>query len=311
MKVLVVDKMHDVLVNDFISSGWQVDVDLTSPKEDVENKIANYQGLIIRSRFPVDKRFIDRATRLKFIGRPGAGLENIDTDYCETKSITCFRSPEGNCDALGEHTIGMLLALLNNFRKADREVREGLWNRKQNTGIELGGKTVAIIGFGYMGTAFAQRLKSFNVNLLVYDKYKKGYGNDYVNESSMNEIYESADIVSIHTPLTSETRGFINRDFFNAFKKPIIIINTARGPILKIKDLADSMQSGKVSGACLDVLEYENQAFGFSPDINSAEWQYLINSDSVIFTPHVAGITFEGEYKMAKELASKILTRFQ
>lgn len=310
MNVLIIDKLDPSLEQQFHDAGWTTEVDLTSEKETIAKQLHLYQGLIVRSRFPIDADFIEKGTNLKFIGRPGAGLENIDTTYCEKKGITCFRSPEGNCDALGEHTVGMLLALLHNFRRGDVEVRQGIWDRKANTGSELGGKVVAIIGYGYMGAAFAKRLRGFDVNLLVYDKFKKGFGDTFIKETSLKDIFENADIVSIHTPLTDETKGMVNLDFYRKFKKPIVVINTARGPILKLNDLATAMQQGLVKGACLDVLEHESNSFGLTKN-SSVAWQYLTQSSQVIFTPHVAGITHESEHKMAHFLAEKILRVFR
>ncbi|MFN3917403.1 MAG: NAD(P)-dependent oxidoreductase [Flavobacteriales bacterium] len=311
MRVLVIDKLDETLEKQFVNHGWIVETDTTSPRAIIEKKLPLFDGVIVRSRFPIDAAFIDKGVNLKFIGRPGAGLENIDTAYCEKKDVLCFRSPEGNCDALGEHTLGMLLALLNKFRQADNQVRQGIWDRKSNRGTELGRKTVGIIGYGYMGAAFARRLTGFGVHVLAYDKYKSGFGDEYVKEATLEQIQEKADIVSVHTPLTPETEGMVNLAFYKNFKKSIVIINTARGGILKLDDLVEAMQSNLVWGACLDVLEYENSSFGLTLDTHQKTWDYLRQSDKIILTPHVAGITHEGEYKMAYFLAEKILAHFE
>jgi D-3-phosphoglycerate dehydrogenase len=239
----------------------------------------------------------------------GAGMENIDVAYAEKNGIACVNSPEGNRDAVAEHALGMLLALFNNLIKANTEVRNGKWLREENRGLELCGKTVGIIGYGNMGAAFAQRLQGFGVKVLAYDKYKTNFGNDFVKESSLQEIFEQADILSLHTPLTDETNYLINNAFIKQFKKNIYIINTARGKCLNTADLVANLESGKVLGACLDVLEYEAVSFeGIDAKEMPQPMQYLMKSDKVILTPHIAGWTKESNIKLAEFLAQKIIS---
>ena len=235
-------------------------------------------------------------------------MENIDVVYAESKGIKCLCAPEGNKDAVAEQTIGMLLSLFNNLNRADKEVREGKWIREGNRGVELMGKTVGIIGYGNMGGAFAERLKGFGVNVLVYDKYKNNFGNDFIKETTLEDIFKNADILSLHTPLTDETHSLINDAFINQFSKNIFIINTARGKCMNTSDLVKNLKSGKVLGACLDVLEYEMVSF---EALNTNElpeaFQYLIKSDNVLLSPHIAGWTHESNEKIARILAEKII----
>ena len=265
----------------------------------------------MRSKFKITKEIIDSAPNLKCIARVGAGMENIDLAYARQKGIACVNSPEGNRDAVAEHALGMLLCLFNSITKANAEVHAGTWLREENRGVELCGKTIGIIGYGNMGSAFAQRLQGFDVKVLAYDKYKKGFGNDFVEESSLEELYEKMDILSLHTPLTEETHYLINDEFINRFKKNMYIINTARGKCLNTSDLVKSIQSGKVLGACLDVLEYEAISFeGIDVKEIPAPMQYLMKSGKVILTPHIAGWTHESNVKLAEVLAQKIINTF-
>jgi D-3-phosphoglycerate dehydrogenase len=307
-KVLLIDTVHPVLNEILSSKGMLCDLDNTSSKEEILLKIQNYVGIVIRSRFKIDKDFLDKAKHLKFIARAGAGMENIDVAYAESLGIKCLHAPEGNRDAVGEHALGMLLMLFNNLKRADSEVRKGIWKREENRGYELKSKTVGIIGYGNMGSAFAQRLIGFDVNILAYDKYKTKFGSQYVNESTLEEIFEKSDVVSLHVPLTEETKYMVNSAFLNSFKKPIYLINTARGKVLNTADLVQAIFNKKVLGACLDVLEYESISF---ENIDSEKlpepFKYLINSDKVILSPHIAGWTFESHVKISEVLAEKIL----
>ena len=275
-------------------------------------ELHNYEGIVIRSRFKLDKEIIDKGKNLKFIARAGAGMENIDVAYAESKGIKCLHAPEGNRDAVGEHAIGMLLSLLNNLPRADKEVRNGIWIREGNRGTEIQGKTVGIIGYGNMGSAFAQRLKGFGVTVIAYDKYKKNFSDEYAKEATMEELFEKADIVSLHLPLTDETHYIANNNFFKKFKKNIYLINTARGENVKTDDLVENLKSGKVQGACLDVLEYESVSFeALDPNKMPEPFKYLIQSDKVILTPHIAGWTFESHEKIAETLVRKIISCYQ
>lgn len=307
-KVLLIDTVHPALNEILSAKGIVCDLDNTSNKEDILSKIQNYDGIVIRSRFKIEKDFLDNAKHLKFIARAGAGMENIDVPYAESLGIKCVHAPEGNRDAVGEHALGMLLMLFNNLKRADSEVRNGIWKREENRGHELKGKTVGIIGYGNMGSAFAQRLKGFEVDVLAYDKYKQRFGNDFVKEATLEEIYDKADVLSLHVPLTDETKYMVNAKFLNSFKKPIYIINTARGKVLNTTDLVDAIENKKVLGACLDVLEYESVSFENIDTRNLPEpFKYLINSDRVILSPHIAGWTFESHLKISQILAEKIL----
>lgn len=252
---------------------------------------------------------LDKADNLKWIARSGAGMENIDVEYANHKGIACFNSPEGNRDAVAEHAVGMLLMLFNKLKQGDAEVRKGQWNREANRGIELKGKTVGILGFGYMGAAFAQRLKGFQVKVIAYDKYKSGFGDDWVAEVDEATLFAESDVLSIHLPLTEETTFLIDKDYLTKFKQPIYLINTARGKNLKTTDLLGALDSGKVLGACLDVLEYESLSFEKlkSEDL-PADFQTLVKSDKVILSPHVAGWTVESYEKLSAVLAEKILS---
>lgn len=308
-RILFLDTNHPVMLEMLRGAGLQCDEEYTLPKEEVQQRMAGYTGVVIRSRFKLDAAFIDASPNLKCIARAGAGMENIDVAYAEARGIACVHAPEGNRDAVGEQALGMLLALMNNLARADREVREGKWIREGNRGYELGGKTVGIIGYGNMGSAFAQRLRGFEVNVLVYDKYKTGFGNAFVQESSLERIFEEADVVSLHIPLTAETHCMVNDAFLGAFRKPIWLINTARGKVLETAALVKHLQKGTVRGACLDVLEYEKVSFEAIDATTLPEpMQFLIRSDKVLLSPHIAGWTFESHEKIGKVLAQKMIS---
>ena len=309
MKILFIDSNHPLLHETLEKAGHTCDLFYQWSKEEIENNIHLYDGIVIRSKIKITKDSIDKATKLKFIARAGAGMENIDVEYAVQKGIKCLHAPEGNRDAVAEHAIGMLLTLFNNLTRADKEVREGKWIREGNRGVELMGKTVGIIGYGNMGSAFAERLKGFGVNVLVYDKYKKNFGNEFIKESTLEDLFKNTDVLSIHTPLTEETQYMINDSFINSFSKNIYIINTARGKSLHTADLVKNLKTGKVSGACLDVLEYERISFEALDTLQLPEaFQYLIQCDNVILSPHIAGWTHESNEKIAKVLADKILS---
>lgn len=308
MKILFIDSNHSLLHETLEKAGHTCDLKYTWTIEEIEANIHLYDGVVIRSRIKITSDIIDKAAQLKFIARAGAGMENIDVGYAESKNIKCLHAPEGNRDAVGEHAIGMLFSLFNNLNRADKEVREGVWIREGNRGVELKGKTVGVIGHGNMGSAFTERLKGFGVNVVVYDKYKKNYGNDFITETTLEQVFEEADIVSLHTPLTDETRNMINDEFINRFKKDIYIINTARGKSLNTADLVKNLKSGKVLGACLDVLEYEMLSFENIDATNLPEpFQYISKSDKVVLSPHIGGWTHESNEKIASVLAEKIL----
>ena len=310
MKILHLDKNHKLLINQLNDLNFMNHEDYTSSKEAIESKISDYDGLIIRSRFAIDKQFLDKATNLKFIGRVGAGLENIDCDYAESKGIHLISAPEGNRNAVGEHALGMLLSLFNKLNKADIEVRQGKWLREDNRGVELEGKTVGLIGYGNMGKAFAKKLRGFNVEVLCYD-IKPNVGDDNAKQISLSDLQEKADVLSLHTPQTELTVNMVNAKFINAFKNPFWLINTARGKSVVTEDLVESLKSGKILGAGLDVLEYEKTSFEnlFSSNIPMA-FQYLIQAENVLLTPHVAGWTIESKEKLAQIIVNKIANYF-
>lgn len=311
MNVLFVDSVHPILEERLSALNYVCDFDYQSSKQAIEAKISQYQGLVIRSRFPIDKTFIDIATNLKFIARSGAGLENIDVEYAKAKGIKVFNSPEGNMDAVGEHCIGMLLMLFNQLKKGDAEVRKGIWDRDGNRGLELSGKTVGIIGYGNMGKAFAKKLQGFDCKVLAYDKYKKDFSSNIIKEVNLENLFNKIDILSIHLPLSEETHYYVNEALINQVKKPFYLINTARGNNVCIADLVKGLKSGKVLGACLDVLEYEAKSF---ETINSSDlppdFQYLVQAQNVILSPHVAGWTQESYIKLSSFLAGKIENEF-
>lgn len=304
-KILFIDSVHPVLEERLTQMEFTCEHDYSSPKEIIETKISNYTGIVIRSRFTIDKSFLDKASKLKFIARSGAGLENIDLTYAEQKNIKVFNSPEGNKDAVGEHAIGMLLMLFNKLKQGDAQVRQGVWNREANRGIELSGKTVGILGYGNMGIALAKKLIGFDCKVIAYDKYKKDYSDNYITEVSLNELVKQTDVLSIHLPLSEETKHYVNASFLNDFKKNIYVINTARGNNIKTEDLIKALQSGKVLGACLDVLEFESKSFELEQHHNQA-FEYLKNAENVILSPHVAGWTVESYQKLSEYLANKI-----
>ena len=311
-KVLFVDSTHDNLPQKLTKAGFECHYMPEINADKIKDIVCDYHGIIIRSKIKIDKTIIDLAQKLRFIGRVGAGLENIDVDYAESKGIKCFNSPEGNRDAVGEHALGMLLCLFNNILKADTEVRNGKWIREGNRGLEIKGKTIGIVGYGNMGSAFAQRLKGFEAKVIAYDKYKTNYSDDFVSEATLNEVFEQTDILSLHVPLTKETFEMVNNDFINRFRKNIYIINTARGKVLKTEDLVNNMKQGKVLGAALDVLEYEKVSFEslHSEDSIPEALNYLINSQNVVLTPHIAGWTHESNIKLSEYLADKIIRAF-
>jgi len=311
-KILFIDSNHPRLHEMLIEQGFQCDLFYDKPADELKRLIPQYDGIVLRSKFKITKEIIDSAPNLKCIARVGAGMENIDVAHATQKGIVCVNSPEGNRDAVAEHTVGMLLCLFNNISKANAEVKNSKWLREENRGVELCGKTVGIIGYGNMGAAFAQRLQGFGVKVLAYDKYKKGFGTEFVTETSLQEIFEQTDILSLHTPLTEETHYLINDAFINSFKKAVYIINTARGKCLNTADLVKNIENGKVSGTCLDVLEYEAVSF---EDIDNRDipqpMQYIMKSDKVILTPHIAGWTHESNAKLAEFLAEKIIAVFR
>lgn len=311
MKILHLDTNHPLLINQLEDLGFTNHENYSDSKEDIQKIIQEYDGFIIRSRFSINRDFIDSAKNLKFIGRVGAGLENIDCDYAQEKGITLIAAPEGNRNAVGEHSLAMLLSLFNKLNKADREVREGQWLREENRGLELDGKTVGLIGYGNMGKAFAKKLRGFDVQVFCYD-LKPNVGDNNAKQVSLEELQEKADVLSLHTPETDLTVGMVNQVFINAFKKDFWLINTARGKSVDTSALVSALKTGKILGAGLDVLEYEKASFEnlFSDGNMPEAFQYLIQSENVLLSPHVAGWTIESKEKLAQTIVDKIKANF-
>ena len=308
IKILHIDSNHPLLWEQLVAAGFQNETDFTSSKETIEAKIANYHGIVIRSRFKIDKNFIDKATNLQFIARVGAGLESIDCDYAISKNIQLIAAPEGNSNAVGEQTLGMLLSLFNNLNKADREVKSGQWNRESNRGYELDGKTVGIIGYGNMGKAFAKKLRGFDVEVLCYD-ILPNIADANAKQVPLQELQQKADVLSLHVPWTPLTDKMVNTSFINAFQKPFWLLNLARGKCVVTSDLVAALQSKKILGAGLDVLEYEKLSFEnlFEKDTKNQAFEYLRKADNVLLTPHIGGWTFESHEKLAQTIVDKIL----
>lgn len=306
IKILHIDSNHPLLWEQLQQAGFQNEADFTSSKQDIEAKIENYQGIVIRSRFKIDASFIDKATNLQFIARVGAGLESIDCDYATAKGIRLIAAPEGNANAVGEHALGMLLSLFNQLNKANSEVKSGHWNREANRGLELEGKTIGIIGYGNMGKSFAKKLSGFDATVLCYD-ILANVGDANATQVSLATLQEQADVISLHTPWTPETDKLIDADFIAKFKKPFWFINTARGNSVVTEDLVNALKAGKILGAGLDVLEYEKLSFEtLFEGVKPQAFEYLLQTNNVLLTPHIAGWTIESHQKLAQTIVDKI-----
>lgn len=312
MIILHADSNHPILIKELAAAGHENIEAYDKSQEEILKDQHLYDGIVIRSRFKIDRKFLAAAPNLKFIARVGAGLESIDVDYAEEKGIKLFSAPEGNRNAVGEHALGMLLSIMNNLNKADRQVREGLWYREANRGVELEGKTVGIIGYGNMGRSFARKLKGFDVEVLCYD-ILENVGDENATQVSLKELQQKADVVSLHTPWTERTNSMINESFINSFAKSFWFINTARGKSVVTGDLVKALQQKKILGAGLDVLEYEKSSFEdlfTSRDEVPQDLQQLLLMQNVLLSPHVAGWTVESHQKLAKTIADKILKEF-
>lgn len=306
-KVLLLDRSHPDLPSMLTTLGVQLVELYDASDSDLRLHLADAHGLVVRSSISIDRSLIHASPKLEFVARLGVGTEHIDMDYCKAKGIAVFTSPEGSKDTVAEHTIGMLLMLLNRLNIADQEVRQGAWIREENRGVELKGKTVGILGYGNMGKAFAERLQGFDVQTIAYDKFKTKYGNAYAKEVDLQTLQAESDILSIHIPYTPQNRYFIDGPFLGGFKKPIVVVNTARGTVLHTADLVAAMKEDKVIGAALDVIEYEEMSFShLNPDTLPAPFQYLRSSDRTVLTPHIAGWSHESKRGHAQVLAEKI-----
>ncbi len=319
MKILHLDSNHPILAEKLAAAGFENELDHAIAKADLEKKIANYDGIIIRSRFTIDSAFLRKATRLKFIGRVGAGLENIDLNTAKELNITCFNAPEGNRNAVGEHALGMILNLFNKLNKAHREVQQGIWDREGNRGLELEGKTVALIGYGNMGKSLARKLSGFNCEVICYD-IQSNVGDEHAQQVTLKKLQLHADVLSLHTPQTPLTIGMVDREFIAGFKKPFYLINTARGKSVVTEDLVEALEQGKILGAGLDVLEYEQSSFeslfrnlpaGRQESEIPTAFKKLLQMPQVLLSPHVAGWSVESNFKLADVIASKIIANFK
>lgn len=301
-KILIADKLHPVFKERAERLGFVVDDRPEYTRQQTLSEIHNYEGIAIRTKFNIDREIIEAASNLKFIARAGAGMDNIDEEYAKQKGIICINAPEGNRDAVAEHAMGLLLSLTNNLRKGDLEIRNGIWDREGNRGVEIKGKTIGIIGYGFMGQSFARRLKGFGVNVIAYDKYKTSFTDDFAQEVSMEQIVKQADVLSLHIPLTRETRMLVNDEYLFHFKKPIFFINTSRGEIVNTAAVLKAIKEGKILGAGLDVLESEK-----FPALGEQPWfDDLIKNGKVLLSPHVAGWSVESYRKISEVLADKL-----
>ena len=305
MKILLLDKNHPLITEQLSEKGFVLEEDFSSSYEQVLEKIHLYEGVIIRSRIPLDAHFLEKAKNLKFIARVGAGMENIDTTKAQELGIKLINSPEGNKDAVAEHVIGTLLVLMNRLFISSNEVKKGIWLREENRGEEILGKTFGIIGYGNMGKAVAKRLSGFGCKTIFYD-IKPNLSDEFATQVSLEELQENADILSLHTPLTEDTLYMIDEEFISKMKKNFYFINTARGKNLKTSALVNALKSGKIKGACLDVLEYEKTSFE-NLETKNEDLEYLLNSEKAIITPHIAGWTHESKIKLAQVIVDKIL----
>ena len=302
-KIIHLDENHKLLKDELEKLGFKNYFDLKSNKKEIEKKISKYQGIILRSRIEIDKKFIDSCKNLKFIARVGSGLENIDTDYAKKKNIEIISAAEANANAVGEHAIGMLLTLLNKIIKSNNEIKHNIWAREQNRGIELDGKTIGIIGYGNTGKSLAKKLSGFSVRILCNDIIEE-VSDKYATQVSINEIMKRCDIISLHTNLNDSSFQLINKDFINNCKKPFFLINTSRGECLKTSDIVNGIRTGKILGACLDVIENESKSFDYLK--TNSDFEYLKKSEKVILTPHVAGWSIESKLKLAQVVLEKI-----
>ncbi|HBV13858.1 2-hydroxyacid dehydrogenase [Chryseobacterium carnipullorum] len=308
MKILLLDKNHPLITEQLLAKNFVLEEDFMSSYDEVCRKIEHYDGIIIRSRIPLDKNFLEKGKNLKFIARVGAGMENIDIPVAEKLGIELINSPEGNRDSVAEHVVGMLLILMNRLFIASQEVKNGIWKREENRGDELLGKTVGLIGYGNMGKATAKRFSGFGCKVIFHD-ILPGLSDEYASQVSVEELKQSADILSLHIPLTSETHYIIDEKFISEMKKDFYFVNTARGKNVETKYLVEALKSGKVKGACLDVLEYEKASFE-NLEHENEDLQYLLESEKTIVTPHIAGWTHQSKEKLAQVIVDKIIERF-
>ena len=305
-KVLVTDGVDPILIEGLEADGFECDYHPAISLEEVRKIIEPYEGLIVNSKILVDRFLLDKAKKLRFVGRLGSGMEIIDQVYAAEKGVAVLSAPEGNCNAVAEQALGMLLMLANNLLRADQEVRQKIWEREKNRGFEVMGKTIGIIGFGHTGSAFVKKLSGMEMKILTYDKYKQNYTSDfpYVEETDLETIIEKSDIISFHLPLTDETKHYVNFDFIKKCKQGVILINTSRGHVIKTEDLISGLAAGTIGGACLDVFENEKPHL-FSEEENQL-FEQLYSFENVVLSPHIAGWTVESKRRLADILLNKI-----
>lgn len=309
MKIIIVDENHSTLA-ELLSQHFSIEQDYYSSKHEIQSKMNDFHGLIIRSRFPIDEDFFKASKNLKFIARVGAGLENIDLEAAKRFGVKCYNAPEGNCDAVAEHTVGMMLSLMNHFKRCNLEILNGKWRREENRGEEIKKKTVSLIGYGNMGKATAKRLSGFGCEVITYD-IQPNLGDAFARQVEIDEIFKKTDILSFHIPQTPETLGLLNQNYIQKFAKPFYFLNTARGKNVVTKDLVEALKSGKIKAAGLDVLEFEKSSFENLDLVDlPEEFKFLVSAENVILTPHVAGWTRESKCKLAKVIAHKIIADF-
>ncbi|MDR6921651.1 MULTISPECIES: 2-hydroxyacid dehydrogenase [Chryseobacterium] len=308
MKILLLDKNHPLITKQLLAKNFVLEEDFTSSYDEVCDKIEQYDGVIIRSRIPLDENFLEKGKNLKFIARVGAGMENIDIPAAEKLGIQLINSPEGNRDSVAEHVVGMLLILMNRLFIASQEVKNGIWKREENRGDELLGKTVGLIGYGNMGKATAKRLSGFGCKVIFHD-ILPGLSDEFAQQVSLEELKQSAEVVSLHIPLTSETHYFVDQKFISEMKNDFYFVNTARGKNVETKSLVEGLKSGKIKGACLDVLEYEKSSFEHLETENE-DLKYLLGSEKAIVTPHIAGWTHQSKEKLAQFIVDKIVSSY-
>lgn len=310
MEIHFLDTVHNCLKEQLERAGHSCHFQLEASYEELLQSLSQAEGIVIRSRVPIDKKLLESCPKLKVVMRAGAGLENIDCAYAKSRGIAVISSPEGNRDAVAEHAIGMLLTLFNRLNIVDREVRDGIWLRAENRGVELKSQTVGIVGYGHMGQALAQRLEGFSCNILAHDKYKKGFAKGSIQECSLEQLHENATVISLHLPESKECHHYLDQNFIDKMKHPFYLINTARGKNVNTKALVKGLQSGKILGACLDVFEFEKKSFASVDGQANPEWDYLCQSSQVILSPHIAGWTHESHQKLSQVLFDKFIQLF-